>query len=140
MLEQGACLSDLARWASMIREFPYYRELEINGRTCIIVHAGYTEELPEEVRKYWAPEDFYLYARDEAYLMGGKEHGMIVFGHTPTIVEGMFPYNKGEIFRYHDEEKDCVFYDIDCGCVFRGNNAMARLACLRLEDEAVFYL
>lgn len=30
---------------------------------------------------------FYLYARDDAYLCGGVKDGMVVAGHTPTILE-----------------------------------------------------
>ncbi len=80
-----------------------------------------------------------MYARDDAYTMGGVEHGMIIAGHTPTMMEGQFVYHEGRVFRYYDSEKDCVFYDIDCGCVFREKYAEGRLGCMRLEDETVFY-
>ena len=36
--------------------------------------------------------------------------------------------------------KDCVFYDIDCGCAFRDRDPDAKLACIRLEDEKIFYI
>ena len=65
---------------------------------------------------------------------------MVVAGHTPTIKEGEFAYNDGRIFRMYDKEKDCVFYDIDCGCCMRNENKNARLACLRLEDEKEYYI
>ena len=40
----------------------------------------------------------------------------------------------------YDEELDCTFYDIDCGCSYRERHLAAKLACIRLEDEAVFYV
>lgn len=72
--------------------------------------------------------------------MGGKPHGMIIAGHTPTVIKGEFSYHHGKVFRYYNQEKDCIFYDIDCGCVLRDRNPQASLACIRLEDEKVFYV
>ena len=40
----------------------------------------------------------------------------------------------------HDEEMDCTFYDIDCGCASRNRRSNAKLACLRLDDEKIFYV
>ena len=51
--------------------------------------------------------------------MSIREHAVIVAGHTPTILKGAFSYNAGNVFRYYNKAKDCVFYDIDCGCVFQ---------------------
>lgn len=135
----GVTLEDLSGWADIIRKMPYYYELEIGNRTCIVVHAGYIEEIENVSTMFSEPEEFYLYAREEGYQLGGKQHGMIVAGHTPTIVKGEFTYSKGQVFRYYDKEKDCMFYDIDCGCVFRGREPDAKLACIRLEDEKIFY-
>ena len=44
-----------------------------------------------------------------------------------------------DVFRYYDREKDCIFYDIDCGCVYCEVEPSATLACIRLEDEEIFY-
>lgn len=133
-------LEDLCRWSGMIDKMPYYCEEKVGDRTCIIVHAGYAESLEEIGAGFSDLEKFYLYAREESWQLGGKRHGMVIAGHTPTIAKGKFAYNKGQVFRYYDSEKDCVFYDIDCGCVFRGWESDARLACIRLEDEKVFYV
>ena len=46
---------------------------------------------------------FYLHARDDAYMCGGVEHGMIIAGHTPTIKYEEFPYNNGSVYRMYDE-------------------------------------
>ena len=64
---------------------------------------------------------------------------MIIAGHTPTIIKGAFAYNRGNVFRYYDDAMDCIFYDIDCGCVFQNQISDAKLACIRLEDEKIFY-
>ncbi|MCM1258136.1 MAG: metallophosphoesterase [Roseburia sp.] len=128
----GATLKDLCRWAEIIREMPYYRKFTLEERTCIVVHAGYAQGLEDK--------EFYLYAREESCQFGGVEHGIVIAGHTPTIAKGTFAYNGGKVFRYYNKEKDCIFYDIDCGCVFRSKYPEAKLSCIRLEDEQIFYL
>ncbi len=65
---------------------------------------------------------------------------MIIAGHTPTVAENKFAYNGGNVFRYYNAKTDCVFYDIDCGCAFRGINSDAKLACILLENEKKFYV
>ena len=125
-------LGDLCRWAETIRTMPYYKKLDVGGSTCIVVHAGYSE---------WKESiPFFLYAREESIRSGGVKNGMVIAGHTPTILKDEFAYNKGKVFRFYDVKKNCVFYDIDCGCVFRNIRPEARLACLRLEDEKIFYV
>ncbi len=138
--DSGVSLEDLCRWKEMICRMSYYLELEAQDRTCIVVHAGYAEMLESVEDSFPSLEDFYLYAREESLKLGGKQHGMVIAGHTPTVVRKAFAYNGGKVFRYYDKKKDCIFYDIDCGCVFRKKNQDARLACIRLEDEKVFYI
>lgn len=138
---KGATLRDLYRWREMLWKMPLYYELRGKGRSCVVVHGGYAESL-EDIAKagYSSLEEFYLQAREEAYLLGGKPHGMVVAGHTPTLIPGEFPYNEGRVFRYYNQEKDCVFYDIDCGCAYRKKDPWGRLACIRIEDERIFYV
>jgi hypothetical protein len=50
------------------------------------------------------------------------------------------PFNHGRGYRVYNEKADCTFYDLDCGYGFRENNPEARLACMRLEDEKIFYI
>ncbi len=138
--QSGVTLNDLCRWAEFIRRMPYYYELTAGDRACVVAHAGYAESAEQIGARYSGLERFYLYAREDAFRLGGKRHGMVIAGHTPTIIKGDFVYNKGRVFRYYDAEKDCVFYDIDCGCVFRWREPDARLACIRAEDEQVFYM
>ena len=85
-------------------------------------------------------EQFYLYAREESCQSGGVPHGVIIAGHTPTIIKETFAYNMGNVFQYYDKAKDCMFYDIDCGCVFRNREPNAKLACICLDDSKIFYI
>lgn len=136
----GVTLEELCRWRKMIRNMPYYKELTVGDRDCVVVHAGYAPKFEDVAALFSRLEDFYLYAREESFQLGGKRHGMVIAGHTPTISKGTFAYNQGKVFRHYEKEKDCVFYDIDCGCVFRNKNPDAGLACIRLEDETIFYI
>lgn len=141
LLGQGSVtLEDLCRWSERIRQMPYYHKVVLGSRTYIIVHAGYSESVENISEDFESLEQFYLYAREESCQSGGVEHGIVIAGHTPTIARQGFAYNKGEVFRYFDKAKDCVFYDIDCGCAFRSRESDARLACIRLEDEKIFYV
>ena len=140
--EHGITFKDLARWAVAIEDMPYLYSLMLGDRKCIIVHAGYIEDADKAggSQIYGSNEEFYIYAREDAYLKGGIEHDMIIAGHTPTLAEDEFTYNNGDVFRYYDLDKDCIYYDIDCGCAYSGIRKNAKLACIRLEDEKVFYV
>lgn len=133
-------LYDLCGWSEAIRRMPYHWEAEIAGRNYIAVHAGYADSLENVGGRFDSLEQFFLYAREESIQSGGAAHSTIIAGHTPTIVMESFAYNTGNVFCYYDAARDCVFYDIDCGCVFRRRNQQAKLACIRLEDEKVFYV
>lgn len=135
----NVAMTDLIKWADMFQKLSYYKKLDINGKTYVIVHAGYTENRVDTGKIFDSIEDFYLYAREEG-LQFGIEHGTIIFGHTPTIAEEKFAFNDGRIFKYYNEKNDCTFYDIDCGCAFKSIRCDARLACIRLEDEKIFYI
>ena len=140
LIREKVTLHDLCVWAAMIDEFPFFYRFPMNERDCIVVHAGYIEEEDAGKAGYEDPEGFYLYAREEAVKDGGIKNGLIIAGHTPTIARGTEFYNDGEVFRYRDPVRDCVFYDIDCGCVFYELDPAATMACIRLEDEEIIYL
>lgn len=133
--ENGADMDDLIRWARIMKKMPYFVKTECGGKPCIIVHAGYKEGLSGE-----EAEGFYLYARDESIKEGGIRGGVIIAGHTPTVLEDEFAYTGGTVFKHYDPEKDTTFFNIDCGCVFKEKYPEGALACIRLEDEAVFYV
>ena len=129
---------DLCRWADLLGKLPYYYRFDMNGRDCVVVHAGFCE--PSYMAEESDLERFCIYAREDAIRIGGVRNGMIIAGHTPTILENFPFYNDGRVFRYYDEDKNCIYYDIDCGCVYREIYPNGTLSCIRLEDEEIFYL
>ncbi len=132
---KGVAMKDLISWSEIMKQMPYWTRFECNGKKIVVSHAGYREDLPKNEQEY-----FSLYARDEGIESGGIENGIVIFGHTPTIFEEEFAFTGGRVFRFEDKAKKCVFYNIDCGCVFRDMYPPARLACIRIEDEKVFYV
>ena len=137
---KGVTLREMLKWADMIDGWPYYERFEAAGRDCIVVHAGFCEDENLLKDSNTSLNEFCLYAREEYLDIGGIPKGMIIAGHTPTIIEESRFYNDGEVFRYYDPDKDCIFYDIDCGCVFYETFPSGTLACLRVDDEEIFYL
>ena len=137
LLEEGVCLSELIAWADIVKGMPLYYKCRAGDRIYYIVHAGmppeigYTDEQKEE---------FCIYAREEAFIVGGVPDATVISGHTPTIFKGEFCYNHGKVFRHYNKDKNRTFYDIDCGCVYREYYPEGRLACMRLGDEEVFYV
>ena len=148
--------ADFQLWNRMISRMPYYIERQIgNGRYInkyIIVHGGYATK--EQFYKYqretrWADMDdletFYIWARDEGLEFGGEKGSTIVFGHTPTIFRDTSMYQKGKVFETESPDGR-RFINIDCGLVYGKNypddeeGRNGNLACIRLEDEKVFYL
>ncbi len=137
--KKGVTFGELCRWADYLDKLPLYERFECAGRDCVVVHAGFCEDESclEEGKSL---EEFYLSAREESIQIGGINGGMVIFGHTPTVADDSEFYNDGEVFRYYSEEKDCIFYDIDCGCAVYEEFPSATLACLRVDDEEIFYL
>lgn len=140
--EHNVTMEQLDVWNDIIREMPYMHKEVVNGKKFVIVHAGYVEDLESADTEdtYETIEDFYLNARDDAYMCGGLAGGTMIAGHTPTIFENELPYNNGDVYSFYDEVLDCKFYDIDCGCAYRNKFKNAKLACIRLEDEKVYYV
>lgn len=140
--EDGATLKQLLVWTDCIWDMPYYHITEVNNKKYVIVHAGYTENLDSRsmYSHYDSLEDFYIYAREDAYINGGIENGTIIAGHTPTIIDDELPYNKGDVYKFYNKKMNCTFYDIDCGCAYKTYYPDAKLACIRLEDEKIFYV
>ncbi|MBR3834455.1 MAG: metallophosphoesterase [Lachnospiraceae bacterium] len=145
-------LEQLSKWADIMQDFPYLKELNINNKNYLIVHAGYMDEdslansplannsTPSELKTMaLSKEVFYTTARDEALIVGGKRDTTIIAGHTPTISTSVF-FNLGKVFRGERPEINSVIYNIDCGAGFLDETKSANMACIRLEDEEIFYL
>ena len=43
-----------------------------------------------------------------------------------------------EIIFFSDNDR--VIYNIDCGCAYRSRFPEGKLACIRLDDEKIFYI
>ncbi|MCR5687000.1 MAG: metallophosphoesterase [Lachnospiraceae bacterium] len=140
IMNRGTTLEELARWAHMLEGLPLFERFECSGRDCAVAHAGFCDEGALKKSKYSRLDDFCIYAREEVLDIGGMEHGMVIFGHTPTIIGDSAYFNSGRVFNYHDSKKDCVFINIDCGCAYRRAYPSANLACLRADDGEVLYL
>lgn len=110
-----------------ISNFELYDEVEVNGETYIMVHAGlgnfssnkpmWEYELNELV---WERTDYEVPYFDDKY---------VITGHTPTMLIIGNP-KLGYIYKANNH------IAIDCGCSFKEG----RLACLRLEDMKEFYV
>ena len=137
---KGVTLREMLKWADMIDKWPYYERFEAVGRDCVVVHAGFCNEESLQKSRYDRLEEFCIYAREELLDIGGVENGMIIFGHTPTIADDSIYFNSGKVYKHHNKKKDCIFYDIDCGCAYREMYPAGTMACLRVDDEEVFYL
>jgi len=137
---------DFLKWGSMIMKMPYYTQRRINDRNYLMVHAGYIEEdrFNGDAMSGYSRDikQFYIWARNDAVSCGGKDDTTIVFGHTPTIIKGEGFYNEGKVWYYEDKAKNRRFINIDCGLVYgkKYDGCNANLACIRLDDEKVFYL
>lgn len=138
IFKKNVCFSRLKSWADLLNDLDYIFELDINEKHFVVVHAGYVEK--DKLFGRQSVEDFYIYARDEGYFRGGKKDSIIVAGHTPTISTHHKMYTGGKIFKLYNKQMNCMFYDVDCGAVFRNLIGEGNMACLRLDDEKEFYL
>lgn len=139
IFNKGINLGQLNKWAKQIKKLDYVHKETIEGKYFIVVHAGYVDSLEghDFEGSYDSIEEFYIYARDDAYISGGAFHSTVIAGHTPTILEEELTYNEGKVYTFYDEESDCTFYDIDCGGVY--GHQKSNFAAIRLEDEKIIY-
>ena len=112
---------------AFISELDVYDEIEVAGKTYILVHAGLGNFSPE--KQLWEYELNELVWERPDY---GKMYFLdkyVISGHTPTLaIESNL--RPGYIYQANHH------IAIDCGCSFPGG----RLACLRLEDMKEFYV
>ena len=135
--KQGVTLADLRRWAERIQAMPCFARLSAGGREWVAVHAGFKEGgFSDEAEA----KDFFMNARGKLCWQDAPPHVSIVAGHTPTLSHKLPGAGEGRVYRHYSPDRDVLFYDIDCGCAYRKQFPNGRLACLRLEDEAVFYV
>ena len=109
---------------------PLNRDIEVAEKRYKLVHAAPVElwETNED-RRYLTPTHFAVWRRLEADAPLPDGYTLI-FGHTPTC-----HFREGAPMEvWYGENR----IGIDCGCGYPGTG-LGRLACLRLEDGAVFY-
>ncbi len=109
-----------------IREFSVYEETKAGGREFLLVHSGLSRFSPERELDDYSLEELTVFRPDYRRAVFPEPDKFIVVGHTPTLaITG-----KPEIYR------EGRYINIDCGACFPGG----RLACLRLDDLAEFYV
>lgn len=108
-----------------IGEFAPYEEVEVNGRSFVLVHAG--------LKNFAAERPLDDYDIDEL-IEESPDFGRIYFqrktlvtGHKPTVE--INPSYKGKIFNLNGH------IDLDCGAAYG-----LPLGCLRLDDMREFYV
>lgn len=113
--------------AEFIADFELYEELEVNGKSFVLVHAGLGNfHLEKEMWEYELEE---LVWNRPDYGVRYFEDRYVITGHTPTMsIEGN--PKPGYIYQVNGH------IAIDCGCSYSGG----RLGCLRLEDMREFYV
>ncbi len=111
-----------------IAQMPLCQEIALGDTRYLLTHSGLNNFLPDKPLNTYSAQDF-LEARPspDATFFTDK---MLLFGHTPTFLmdsdaPGKIYYGNGWI-------------NLDCGAVFPAKGGT--LACLRLDDGAVFYV
>lgn len=110
-----------------IQNFSLYDEIEVSGKTYVLVHAGLGNFAQD--KELWEYELDELVWERADYGRVYYEDKYVITGHTPTmgITENPRP---GYIYQANQH------IAIDCGCNF----PQGRLGCLRLEDMKEFYV
>lgn len=108
-----------------LSDMSLYEEVEVNGKSYVLLHAGIADFSPDTPLEDYMPEDFITEALDpdRAYFDGVT----IIAGHTPTYE--LSNAENGKIYR---GEYGIL---INCGAAFG-----EPLGCLRLEDGKEFYV
>lgn len=102
-----------------------YEAIDIGDKTFILVHAGLGNFRKDKKISQYALYELLELCPDYERQYFDDDSVYIVSGHTPTkLISG-----KCEIYHSHNN------IVIDCGAAFGG-----KLACLRLEDMAEFYV
>lgn len=112
-----------------IREMDLYAQVEIGGRSFVLVHAGLDHFAPDKPLEDYELEDF-LFCRprpDQVYY----PDRYLVYGHTPTrLLWKQLGEPPSDTILRRDHQ-----IAIDCGCGYRG-----QLGCLCLDTLEEFYV
>lgn len=117
-----------------LHNLPLNRDIEVDGKHYKLVHASPLENWEQNTDpRYLNPTHFTVWYRLKAEE-SVPEGTTVLFGHTPTRhFQDAVP-----MALWHGENR----IGIDCGCGYPESgpdSEYGRLACLRLEDGAIFY-
>lgn len=121
-----------------LHSLPLNIDVEVNGKSYILVHGGAIAHYDRYAFKYDTKEEYAVWNRIH-YKAPDIDGKTIIFGHTPT---SEYQHNN-PLEIWHSPSGGKI--GIDCGCGFphplsQGRYpAYGRLACLRLDDMKVFY-
>ena len=121
-----------------LHSLPLNIDVEVNGKSYILVHGGAIAHYDRYAFKYDTQEEYAVWNRIH-YKAPDIEGKTIIFGHTPT---SEYQHNN-PLEIWHSPSGGKI--GIDCGCGFPHSlsqgryPAYGRLACLRLDDMKVFY-
>lgn len=107
-----------------LESLPCWLELQINGRSFLLAHAGVGAYAPEKDPSACELHDFIWERMD--YSKTYYQNKLLVTGHTPTYF--IDPALEGKLYRKNNH------IDIDCGAVYTGT-----LGCICLETLEPFY-
>ena len=114
-----------------LEKLPLSLSVTVNGTRWQFCHASPVEMFRIYGIFYPNETTFAVWNRIESYMRVRFSGDELVCGHTPTgHYQKIRPM---EVYMLRDN-----VWDIDCGCA-GGEKYGGRLACLRLEDKAVFY-
>ena len=125
--------SDMLKIADDVMRFPVQLSITVEGEKYLLAHSMTS---PEDVQM---DKNYYLMGPrlDFKFLRNGIEGYTSVCGHHPTSTIREWygdDYRPEQNEIWHNSTGNV--YMIDCGCGF----SKGRLACLRLEDKAEYYV
>lgn len=121
-----------------ILDFELYSEVEVNGNTFVLVHAGLSNFSPEkDLNDYDVTE--MIFERVD-YRRAYFPTKYLVTGHTPTRLIHSFSYGLAYAQFNHFGHNDTIYMKnnhiaIDCGCGYDG-----KLGCICLDTFEEFYV
>ena len=131
----GYCTSQAYKYCSnvikqetldFIAGLPINIDIEVDGKKYLLVHGAPLDAQELFENRYNSPEEFSVWYRIRPYDRLDLDR-TVIHGHTP-------------VFNFEDTLPPEIIVrsekiNIDCGCGYD----IGRLACLRLDDMAVFY-
>lgn len=143
----GLNLSDLEKTINWFRTLPIYKDIQVNRKRFIVVHANLPFSAIDKNDESSIVKN--LSESTISFMLWDREIGdfnkikgtTLIHGHTPSIFPEAFPIghnindrNIGRIVKCKNR------FNIDCGLVYKEYYSQCNLAALRLEDSKEIYL